>query len=265
MGESVDLAINFCFMNSSFLSLAWGFGDPHVRTLDGKEYTFNGIGEYMVMKTSSDTFVLQGRTAKVNESTATIFSAFAAAQFEESDDFTNAVLTSSVVHVERTSNDRLRVFVCCYGEADDLVQNGATFSGDAFREVTDLYDQLDNVSEIVLGNAALARPDEKTIVAVFSSGISVKVEAKKGLLDFVWSAPETFKGTTTGLLGVWDDDVTNDFTARNELSISINSTDRQIHNSSQTCMYTSVFTLLRPSTCNVTRRLTFVWFVLQGR
>ena len=58
--------------------IAWFFGDPHFRTLDGRRYTFNGLGEYMMVD-ADGMFQLQGRTAIAGNSTATIFSAFAAA------------------------------------------------------------------------------------------------------------------------------------------------------------------------------------------
>jgi fibulin 1/2 len=44
---------------------AWLWGDPHISTLDGKQYTFNGIGEYILMKTVNESFVLEGRTRLV--------------------------------------------------------------------------------------------------------------------------------------------------------------------------------------------------------
>lgn len=59
----------------SFLS-AWGLGDPHITTLDGYQYTFNGWGEYVLVNVENE-FVLQGRTSPVNNSNATMFSAFA--------------------------------------------------------------------------------------------------------------------------------------------------------------------------------------------
>lgn len=70
-------------MNISF-HLAWFFGDPHITTLDGHQYTFNGYGEYTMMRINKETnFKLQARTAlATNENgttiNATIFSAFAA-------------------------------------------------------------------------------------------------------------------------------------------------------------------------------------------
>ena len=57
-------------------ALAWGFGDPHITTLDGYQYTFNGWGEYVLVKVENQ-FELQGRTSPVNNSNATMFSAFA--------------------------------------------------------------------------------------------------------------------------------------------------------------------------------------------
>lgn len=64
---------------------AWLFGDPHINTLDGKQYTFNGYGEYVLMKidTEDKQFELQARTdlaegANGTTINATVFSAFAA-------------------------------------------------------------------------------------------------------------------------------------------------------------------------------------------
>ena len=64
--------------------IAWGWGDPHITTIDGRRYTFNGLGEYVLLRTTSSNFELQGRTALAPNSDATIFSAFA---LREGDDF----------------------------------------------------------------------------------------------------------------------------------------------------------------------------------
>ena len=68
---------------SSLSDAGWFYGDPHIRTLDGFQYTFNGLGEYTLIETTHGNFTLQGRTAKAlddkgKEMDATIFSAFAA-------------------------------------------------------------------------------------------------------------------------------------------------------------------------------------------
>ena len=78
-------------------NVGWFYGDPHIRTLDGFQYTFNGLGEYTLIDTKYGDFTLQGRTAKARddkgqETDATVFSAFAAKDHE-----------SDTVHVEMTA------------------------------------------------------------------------------------------------------------------------------------------------------------------
>ena len=64
---------------------AWTWGDPHIKTLDGGEYTFNGLGEYTMITLTSDdlSFTLQGRTGLAETESgsvtnATVFTAFGA-------------------------------------------------------------------------------------------------------------------------------------------------------------------------------------------
>ena len=73
---------------SSFhvIFLAGGRGDPHFNTLDGRRYTFNGLGEYIMLQyNNGDPFVLQTRTGKAFRNgapvdTGTVFTGFAASQ-----------------------------------------------------------------------------------------------------------------------------------------------------------------------------------------
>ena len=62
------------------LCLVLSFGDPHIKTLDGGNYTFNGIGEYTIVNADNGAFILQARTqlAPGGLSKATIFTAGAA-------------------------------------------------------------------------------------------------------------------------------------------------------------------------------------------
>ncbi len=59
-------------------SIAWGRGDPHIKTLDGRDYTFNGLGEYILSQTleTNPEFYIQGRTSQVPDVQATEFTAF---------------------------------------------------------------------------------------------------------------------------------------------------------------------------------------------
>ena len=52
-------------------------GDPHFTTLDDFTYTFNGLGEYVLLRAAGEINVeFQARTALVPSSNATVFSAF---------------------------------------------------------------------------------------------------------------------------------------------------------------------------------------------
>ena len=69
------------------IPVAWMIGDPHIVTLDGLPYTFNGLGEYVLLKTQHDEFMLQGRTVQAkddygNTIEATSFTAFAAKDYD---------------------------------------------------------------------------------------------------------------------------------------------------------------------------------------
>ena len=70
-------SLDFFFPINFFIGWLWG--DPHFVTLDGKNYTFNGLGEYIMVDARNGFFKLQARTnlAKGN-GTATVFSAAAA-------------------------------------------------------------------------------------------------------------------------------------------------------------------------------------------
>lgn len=60
------------------LYIGWGNGDPHITTLDGHTYTFNGIGEYVLLSSARGDFEIQARTYLATPSTtATVFSAVA--------------------------------------------------------------------------------------------------------------------------------------------------------------------------------------------
>ncbi len=60
------------------------FGDPHIVTLDGGSYTFNGCGEYTMVLVEEMDYELQGRTdnalvnGTITEGGGTVFVAFAA-------------------------------------------------------------------------------------------------------------------------------------------------------------------------------------------
>ena len=59
------------------LVTGWGWGDPHITTLDDQTYTFNGLGEYVLIRSGG--LKIQARTETASsDTTATVYSAIAA-------------------------------------------------------------------------------------------------------------------------------------------------------------------------------------------
>ena len=162
------------------LSAAFARGDPHLVTLDGLRYTFNGRGEFTLIETQGDMFTLQGRMtlAKgVNNSAvaATVFSAIAA---KDND--------SDIVQFEVDENNTLIAIV-----SGELV-------------VFDLAEQeFEKVTVQHLG--------ENSIEALFASGAYIVAGAENGFIATLQVIlPEAYSGQVQGLLGTYNGDVSDD-------------------------------------------------------
>ncbi|CAL1547141.1 unnamed protein product, partial [Lymnaea stagnalis] len=71
-----------CSQDAEFVS-GVALGDPHILTIDGHGYTFNGLGEFILLAIPQQDFMFQGRTSQAlnsqgTKTAATVFIAFAA-------------------------------------------------------------------------------------------------------------------------------------------------------------------------------------------
>ncbi|EDV27739.1 uncharacterized protein TRIADDRAFT_53736 [Trichoplax adhaerens] len=182
---------------------SWFWGDPHVQTLDGKRYTFNGLGEYTLVDASNKYFVLQGRTMRsvVANSTerakATVFSAFAATQND-----------SDIVQL--TLNDT--------SDTVSLLIN---------RTISINDDNLTNVT-LSYNNVDISKSNGSYLV-VFSSGISLEISHLTKMLTIAFAAPQSFRETTKGLLGTWNGNVSDDFLRPDGTYLDVNATEEDIY------------------------------------
>ena len=75
--RSATILMLRCLRNVFFVAVLF-FGDPHFLTIDGRNYTFNGYGEYTMLDYDNGSFVVQARTGLLaGTTTATIFTAAA--------------------------------------------------------------------------------------------------------------------------------------------------------------------------------------------
>ncbi|XP_072176489.1 uncharacterized protein [Diadema setosum] len=184
--------------------LAWFFGDPHINTLDGKSYTFNGLGEYVMLEyTNGDPFQLQARTGKAvgeRDNSGTVFIGFAATQGITTLQVTlNANRTEMQVKVNDSSVDLETLREEGYDSADELFA---------------LSVDNDNTTESGATNGT-------DITAVFLSPTQIlssfKVTFQNGILDLTMYGPSEYAGLGVGrgLLGLWNGDPSDDFLLRN--------------------------------------------------
>ncbi|CAH1226370.1 HMCN1 [Branchiostoma lanceolatum] len=177
----------------------WSHWNPHFTTMDGISYTFNGLGEYVIVDVDNGLYQVQDRTALApGSSHATIISAVAITERGKLPIQTNVVGNSSL----------------------DLYINGSLADTSVFES---------NEEMEVGDNAVILKPSNDSLLVVFFSGVTVKVSAKKGMLAVEFSAPPEFRGKVRGLLGRWDGDSTNDFEAFNGTVFSADSTERELY------------------------------------
>lgn len=189
---------------SSF-HLAWGMGDPHIVTLDGLQYTFNGRGEFTLLEMVDNSFTLQGRMEVATDSngtavSATVFSALVARQ-----------------------NDSDTVQLELGRQGVDVLINGDRIN----------FEDLEVLPEQEFDNVVIVNHGNNTLAVVFSSGTYIMVREENEILAaIIISLPNSFKSRTRGLLGNYNGNISDDlFPKLGDDAIPPESTIQEIHES----------------------------------
>ncbi|XP_062901651.1 uncharacterized protein LOC134345238 [Mobula hypostoma] len=177
-----------------------GNGDPHFFTLDGHPFTFNGLGDFVLLNINESNgttmFQLHARTVQTGEANATNFAAFAARH-----------RSTKTITVQMTlkGNDTIDV------QLNDMnVQFTPT---------------EDNKEVYYEDNFYLEKEGKSSMLALFENGISLKLTARFEMLSIVPSLPKKYMNKTQGLLGLWNDNQNDDFTMPNGSIVPANSSE----------------------------------------
>ena len=84
-------------------------------------------------------------------------------------------------------------------------------------------------------SSIIERSSDNSFVISFPSGVGITINYTAGLLVYTLEVPLLFEGTTSGLLGNYNNDDSDEFTFHNGTMISNSSSDREIHQFGQSC------------------------------
>ncbi|XP_053386930.1 uncharacterized protein LOC123542087 [Mercenaria mercenaria] len=199
-----------CYRTSPY-NFGTFWGDPHFSTLDGMNFTFNGLGEYTLLQieTENCSFDLQARTERAikgngNLSDATVFTAFAAKDSH-----------NSSAHIERNEE---RTGINLYGNKVDLT--------DKYNSNTNETDPFTWSSKD--GKLVISKQNGSVNVFFPACNVSLIIAIGVEMLSLSTFVPEKFKNQTKGLLGNYNGDAIDDFTMPNGTALKPNLTDRDI-------------------------------------
>ncbi|XP_028415599.1 sushi domain-containing protein 2-like isoform X2 [Dendronephthya gigantea] len=176
-------------------------GDPHLSTFDGTFYTFNGYGEYVLLKVSNGSELeFQGRMVPIldNKGRTTRATALTA--------FVIKGVTSDTVQFE--FNNRRSI---------DVLVNGERV-------------EFDEQTRLDFTGVFIVKQNESIFRTYSTPGVAIVVTSVEDFLTYQISVPSRFKGKTAGLLGFWNDDKDQEFLLPNGSFIDTNSSYRTIHN-----------------------------------
>ena len=180
--------------------MAVAYGDPHLITFDGKDYTFNGKGEFTLFKSKQHNFRLQGRFERPPNATYCLHSSGGQVNATRITAIATGQDDSDIVEV------RARIMPSqTYDLRCDVLVNG---------KVTYLNFTEEKIK--LFKNVYIVSPHtdihQSNITIMFnSSGVGVQVECNYGMMQVRASAPYELFKETRGLFGYWDNITANDF------------------------------------------------------
>ena len=195
----IDSSHKFVYFPTGML-----FGDPHFRTFDGISYTFNGLGEYVLVDAMNGEFVIQIRTAVASNNSALMGTSIAAVAAQQ--------VGGDPIQLE--FNERFGVSVYISGIRVSFLEE----------------------QEQDFGSFSICHQLNGTANVTFTNGVVLSATGSNEILDVILTIPNTFNNHTKGLLGTWNGNPDDDFLTSSGTTLPPNSTEEELfHGFGQTC------------------------------
>ncbi|XP_064644022.1 uncharacterized protein LOC135497923 isoform X2 [Lineus longissimus] len=222
-------------------SLGVCLGDPHIITHDNVTWTFNGLGEWIMVRTKVDKkeFQLQARTVLAPATSgfdpkATVFTGFA---------------------MKAKDTDIVEVSLNAAGDGLDILINKA--AGPTMASLTTINRSKKNM---VLENVA-----GTFVVRFLTSGFVFKVSHANKMLNMTLAVPSKYKKTSTefleGLMGNYDGRKSNEWQQPDTVAFDEGSTEKDFYNYGKTWNVPeadSLFNYVAPKTYASYQNLNFI-------
>mmetsp|Transcript_41367 Transcript_41367/g.74862 ORF Transcript_41367/g.74862 Transcript_41367/m.74862 type:complete len:975 (-) Transcript_41367:46-2970(-) len=183
---------------------AAAFGDPHLTTFDGFRYTFNGLGEFWFVRTAENVLSVQARMEKV--------------QARDGVDLPATVLTAVVLKTDTSSAVQIGFADASRARLQVLVNGEVEY-----------FDSVLDMKQFDGGVSVLMSPDQTSARLVANALLQMDITAADGALGIVSRANGALANVSTGLLGVFDGEPSNDLQLPNGTVLPVNVTSRQLH------------------------------------
>uniref|UniRef100_A0A8C9S3J0 Sushi domain containing 2 n=1 Tax=Scleropages formosus TaxID=113540 RepID=A0A8C9S3J0_SCLFO len=167
------------------------FGDPHIITFDGTTYTFNGQGEYYLVRSPSNNLTIQGRTERVKMENGTLAKATrlsSVAMMEKGSDVIEVRLGNRQNHLEVLRNEQV-----------------LSFSEQSWMDLSGVF---------------VFSPIPQNVTVMFPSGAGIEARGRGDTLAATVLLPAEFFNDTLGLLGRMNGDAADDLVSSDGQVIS---------------------------------------------
>ena len=180
------------------------FGDPHLVTLDGHKYTFNGHGEFTLIQSLDKSLTIQVRMTEPLTNNAS-----------------NQTLVGSGTVISAIVAKHIDSDTVQFGLTDDRLV--AIVNGD---EV-----DFSEISQLQFTNLTVTDKGNRTLSAVLAAGATITVQENNNFLsDLAVTLSDNYYRSTHGLLGNYNGKKEDDLQPSNvSASLPLNATLEEIH------------------------------------
>ena len=201
------------------------FGDPHFKSIDNRNFTFNGIGEYLLLESQANNLSIQAR-------------------LEQFDDNTAGTVTTAILLQESSSppvqvNAESGSFTLYISGNKTALPGAGSAIVVASTGVMDVNDVSTVGVSMSMEQVFVRRENNNgvdTLVITTPSGASLSVTIENGFLGIAVELSSSFRNKTRGMLGVFNGDVSDDFTLRNGTVLDITE-EKDIYQFGLDCKY----------------------------